>query len=453
MMYGILTLTFDKRQIFLRNLIVLLSILAVTSSSYAVPLAPEGKSGGDSVDVLERIVAIVNDDVITRLELNAELDLIKQQLSSQRTAMPPDAVLRKQVLDRVVLMRIQLQRANSRLIRVDDETLNRAVESIANQNRMSLGGLRQALEADGVDYSEYRERIREEITVTRLQQREVHRTVEVTEQEVDDLLANRELQDKSNEEYRLEHILLVVPEASSSDKIQVVKQKAQMVLQKIREGNDFAEMAVTHSDGQQALSGGDLGWRKFAEIPTLFAEPLAAMKSGDVSDLIRSPSGFHIIKLSEVRQKDTQLLVDQAKSRHILISPSDILTVEEAKARISKLKQRIAGGEDFAQLAATNSDDKSSAVNGGELGWVNPGTMVKEFEDAMNELSVGEVSDPVRTQFGWHLIQVLERRKHDNTEEFQKNQAREIIRQRKIEPALQNWLRRIRDESFVELRL
>jgi len=436
---------------------VFLSILVVTSSSYAVPLAPEAapgsKTGGNAADVLERVVAIVNDDVITQLELDAELDVIKQQLRGQRTAMPPDAVLRKQVLDRVVLMRIQLQRANSRLIRIDDETLNRAVESIANQNRMSLNELRQALQSDGVDYSEYRERIRDEITVTRLQQREVHRLVEVTEQEVDDLLANRELQDKSNEEYHLQHILLVVPEAASSDKIQAVKQKAQAVLQKINEGSDFAEMAVTHSDGQQALSGGDLGWRKFAEIPTLFATALEGMKSGDTSDLIRSPSGFHIIKLSEVREKNSTLLVDQTQSRHILISPSDILTIEEAEARISKLKQRIDTGEDFAKLASTNSDDKTSAANGGDLGWVNPGMMVKEFEDAMNNLSIGAVSEPVRTQFGWHLIQVLERRKHDNTDEFQKNQAREIIRQRKIEPALQNWLRRIRDESFVELRL
>jgi len=443
----------EKRQKSLRNVLIFLSILVVTSSSYAVPFALEGQSESDTSNVLERIVAIVNDDVITQLELDAEVDIIKQQLRSQRTAMPPDSVLRKQVLDRVVLMRIQLQRANSRLIRVDDETLNRAVESIANQNRMSLAEMRQALQADGVDYSDYRERIRKEITITRLQQREVHRRVEVTEQEVSDLIANRELQDKSNQEYHLQHILLVVPEAASSDKIQAVKQEALAVLQKIRAGSDFAEMAVTHSDGQQALNGGDLGWRRFAEIPTLFAATLATMKAGDVSDLIRSPSGFHIIKLSETRHKESQLLVDQAKVRHILISPSDILTLEEAKARISNLKQRIVAGEDFAQLASTNSDDKTSAVNGGDLGWVSPGMMVKAFEDVMNSLSVGDVSEPVRTQFGWHLIQVQERRKHDNTEEFQRNQARELIRQRKVEPALQNWMRRIRDESFVELRL
>ena len=365
-------------------------------------------------DAVDRIVAIVNDDVITSTELDAELNLIKQQLRQQQTQLPPDSVLKKQVLDRLVITRIQLQYAEKRLLKVDDESLNKAIENIANQNGLDLVGFRRALEANGLDYSEYRDRVRNEMIIARLQQREVQRRINVTDEEVEDFLANKDLQDNSNEEYRLQHILLVVPEAAAAERIQAAKQKAQQLLEQLRSGADFTQLAIAESDGQQALNGGDLGWRKLAEIPTLFSDLVRTMQVGEISDVIRSPSGFHIIKLAEKRSGNAQHIVSQTLARHILIQTNELVSSAEALDRIQKLKQRIDNGEDFAQIAAANSDDKASAAEGGSLGWVNPGVMVKEFEDAMNRLQPGEISDPVRTQFGWHIIEVEDRRQHDD---------------------------------------
>ncbi|MGD8640623.1 MAG: peptidylprolyl isomerase [Gammaproteobacteria bacterium] len=404
-------------------------------------------------DAFDRIVAIVNDDVITQTELEFEMDAVKQQLRQQQTAVPPDNVLQKQVLERLIMMRIQLQRAERRLLRVDDESLNQAIENIAQQNGLNLAQFRRALESSGLSYKEYRERIRDEMIISRLQQRQVQRKINVTDQEISDFLANRDLQGRSNEEYHLQHILFEVPEAASAERIQAAKQKANEVLKQLKEGADFTQMAIANSDGQQALNGGDIGWRKLPEIPSLFADLVVNMEKGGLSDLIRSPSGFHIIKLTDKRSEDKQHIVEQTRARHILIQPNDGLSEAAAKDRLIQLKQRIDAGESFEKIATAHSDDKGSAADGGNLGWVNPGTMVKEFEDAMNELQPGEVSEPVKTRFGWHLIRVEDRRKHDNTEDFLHKQAREYLRQQKLGPALQTWLRQIKDESFVEVRL
>ena len=391
----------------------------------------------DKSNSIDRVVAIVNDDVITYVELELEVDTIKQQLRQRQTQLPPEDILQKQVLDRLVVNRIQLQYAEKRLLKVDDETLNKAIENIARQNGLGINEFRRALEASGLSYNDYRNRIRDEMVIARLQQREVIRKISVTDQEIEDFLANQDLQGRDNEEYHLQHILLVVPEAAAPERIQAVKQKAQLLLDQLNAGEDFAQLAIAQSDGQQALNGGDLGWRKLAEIPTLFSGLVVNMDVGDTSSLIRSPSGFHIVKLADKRSSDAQHIVNQT------------LTLEKAQ----QLKQRIDGGVNFIQIATANSGDKASAAEGGSLGWVNPGTMVKEFEDAMNRLQPGEVSDPIRTQFGWHLILVEERRQHDNTEEFQKKQARDYILEQKTGPALENWIRQIRDESFVKLRL
>ncbi len=402
---------------------------------------------------LDRVVAVVNDDVITELELQSEMQNIKKQLRAQSMSLPPDNVLEKQILERMIVLNIQLQDADRRHIRVDDDTINNTVENIARQNNMTLMQFSQALRGDGIDYAEFRKRIGDEITINRLQQREVANRVTVTEQEVDDFLASQESQGSPNDEYRIAHILVSIPEAATAERIQAAKQKAQKILDELNQGADFAQMAIAQSDGQQALQGGDLGWRKLAQIPSLFAKLVDQMEIGQTSEAIRSPSGFHIIKLMEKRSNDTQHIVNQTKVRHILIKPDLILSSTEAKRRIEQLKQRIEGGEDFAELATSHSADKGSASQGGDLGWVNPGVMVKPFEEAMNALAIGEISDPVQTQFGWHILQVLDRRQFDDTEEYRRNQAREAVRQRKIEPALANWLRRIRDEAFVEVRL
>lgn len=425
-----------------------LGIIALTIFSPISSAAVQDKS--DSID---RIVAIVNDDVITFVELELELDVIKQQLRQRQTQMPPENILQKQVLDRLVVNRIQLQRAEKRLLKVDDETLNKAIENIASQNGIDINEFRRALEASGMNYSEYRARVRDEMVIARLQQREVRRKITVTDQEIEDFLANQDLQGRANEEYRIQHILLVVPEAAAPERIQAVKQKAQQLLESLNAGEDFAQLAIAQSDGQQALNGGDLGWRKLAEIPSLFSGLAKNMKQGDISELIRSPSGFHIIKLAEKRSSDVQHIVNQTLARHILIQTSELVSNDEALEKVQQLKQRIDSGEDFAQIATANSDDKGSAADGGNLGWVNPGSMVREFEDAMDRLQPGEISVPVKTQFGWHIILVEDRREHDNTQEFLKSQAREYILEQKIGPALENWIRQIRDEAFVKLRL
>lgn len=407
----------------------------------------------DKQNAINSIVAIVNDNVITLTELDNEIRTIKTQLRQQRAPLPDDKQLKKQVLERLILMRIQLQQAQQRHLNVDDESLNRAISNVARNNGMDIMRFRAALESSGMKFDEYRERIRNEMIISRLQQRQVFRKINVTDQEIEDFLANQELQDRSSEEYRLQHLLLVVPEAAGGDAIQSIKTKAENILAQLKSGADFTKMVIENSDGQQALDGGDLGWRKLAQIPSLFVDEITKMNVGDVSDIVRSPSGFHIIKLSDKRSNEPQHIVSQTHARHILLQTNDLQSEEEVKSRLLQLKQRIDSGEDFATIAAANSQDKGSAGSGGDLGWVNPGIMVKDFEEAMNQLQVGQISEPIKTQFGWHLIKVEERRNYDNTEQFMKNRAREYIQEQKRGPALQNWLRQIRDEAFVELRL
>lgn len=407
----------------------------------------------DKQNAINSIVAIVNDNVITLVELEEEIKAIKMQLAQQRVQLPSDEQLKKQVLERLVLTRIQLELAQQRHLDIDDESLNNAISNVARGNGMDIMQFRRALESSGMPFAEYRERVRKEMILSRLQQRQVFRKINVTDQEIADFLANQELRDRSNEEYRLQHLLLVVPEAAGGETIQKIKSKAEDIMTQLNSGADFAQMVIANSDGQQALDGGDLGWRKLAEIPSIFADIITKMKVGDISSIVRSPSGFHIIKLAEKRDNEPQHIVTQTRARHILLQTDDVLSEEEVKTRILQLKQRVESGEDFATIAIANSQDKGSAGSGGDLGWIDPGSMVKDFEDALNKLEINQVSDPVKTQFGWHLIKVEERRKYDNTEQFMKNTARQYIQEQKRGPALDNWLRQIRDEAFVELRL
>lgn len=416
----------------------------------AVTLVP-GVMAADAA-AIDRIVAIVNDDIITRGELDEEIDMIKQQMRQRGGGMPPEAALRKQVLERLVISRLQLQLANSTGIRVDDDALNRAIGRIAEQNKLSLAEFRDALEKDGFSFANFRENIREEITITRLRQRQVDSRITVTEQEVNRLLADQGSQSKADNEYRVAHILIGVPEAASPEQIQTARQKAQRVLDDLRGGADFRETAVAVSDGAQALEGGDLGWRSPAQIPSLFAPLVGGMKKGDLSDLIRSPSGFHIIKLADYRG-GKQHMVTQTQARHILIKTNELMSDDDASIRLEQLRQRIEKGADFAELARANSDDKGSAGSGGDLGWVSPGEMVSAFEQAMSRLQPGEISKPFRSEFGWHIVQVQQRREQDNTAQFNRNQAFEAIRNRKVEEEYQTWLRRLRDEAYVEYRL
>ncbi|MCF6337720.1 MAG: peptidylprolyl isomerase [Gammaproteobacteria bacterium] len=402
---------------------------------------------------LDRIVAVVNDEVITGLELKAEMGLIKKQLSQQNTRLPSDAVLEKQLLDRMILRRIQLQMAKRASIRVDDDMLNRTLENIAAQNRMSLSQFRTALQSEGINFESFRENMRDEITVNRLQQRQVRSRIVVTQQEIDNFINNQKLRGGKDKEYHLGHILISVPEAASAQEIKSARAKAEKIVQDLRAGADFTQTAISLSDGQQALEGGDLGWRRADALPSLFADWVLQQDVNNVSEALRSPSGFHVIKMLDIRDNQPQHMVTQTHARHILIKPFDESDSNDARTRLEKIRERIIAGEDFAALAKAHSDDPGSGAEGGELGWVSPGEMVPSFEQGMSALAVDELSEPVRSRFGWHLIQVLERRNQDITEQIQNKNASDAIRERKLDPAMQAWIRRIRDEAFVQNRL
>lgn len=407
-----------------------------------------------AAEPLDEIVAVVDDEAVMRSELDRYSARIMQQLQGKGTELPPPAVMEKQILDRLIIMKLQLQLAKRSGVTVDDDTLNRAIGSIADQNKMSMTDFRQTLEKESYDFSRFREDIRDEITISRLKQREVDNRITVSEREVDNYLANKQSEgDKSENEFHLAHILIATPEGASPEQIAAAKTKAEKVLGELHTGADFSKTAIGQSDGQQALEGGDLGWRKAVQIPSILLEAATHLKPGETSDLLRGPSGFHIIKLIDVRATDAAHMVTQTHARHILIKPSEIVSQKDALQKLAQLKARIEGGDDFGELARSHSDDRGTAAKGGDLGWTNPGDTVPEFKQAMNNLKDGQISDPFETQYGLHIVQVLERRQHDDTEEAKRAQAREAIQRRKIEEETQAWVRRLRDEAYIEYRL
>ena len=374
---------------------------------------------------IDHIVAVANDDVITYTELEKRMRLIKQQLQQRQAKLPPDDVLRKQILEQLIIERLQLQLAQQVGIRVDDETINKVINNIAQENKFTLDQFREVLAREGYEFADFRQNIKKDITISQLRKRRVENRVTVTEQEVDNYLISQASRAGSKDEFHLAHILIAVPEAASPDQIRAAKERAETVLAQLRLGADFAETAIAMSNGQKALEGGDLGWRKAGQLPALFSETVISMKVGQMSGLIRSPSGFHIIKLLDRRSKAQQRTVQQTLARHILIRPNEVISNAEAKQRITRLYGRIEGGADFGQLARASSDDTASAVEGGSLGWVNPGVMVPEFEEQMNKLQPGQISQPFESQFGWHIVQVMARRQQDNTQQFERAQARQ----------------------------
>ena len=405
------------------------------------------------VETIDRIVAVVGKEVVTLSELNERREFAERQLRRQGTPLPERSQLERQILDRLIIDKAQLQLAREGGIRIEELQLDRAMERIAENNNMSLTAFRQALEKDGVPLDRFREEVREQIQLQRLREREVDDRIEVSDAEIDQFLAEAKSSGSARSEFNLAHVLVRLPEQASPEQIEAARKKIDKARAEAVAGTDFAKLAASYSDAPDALQGGAMGWRAEDRLPEIFANAVKGMKTGEISAVLRSPGGFHLLKVLERRGAEDDAPVQQTRARHILIRTNEVVSEAEARRRLADLRQRIVtGGADFGELARVNSVD-GSATRGGELDWLLPGDTVPEFERAMDALKVGEISQPVKSPFGWHLIQVEERRAAGLTPERRRMQARQAIKERKSEEAYQDWLRQLRDRTYVEVRL
>jgi len=400
----------------------------------------------------DRIVAVVNDDEITLNELRGHIDVAVDQLKKQGTPLPQRDALEKQMLERLVMTKVQLQRARDIGLRVDDSQLEQALQRIAANNKMSLSQFRDALQKDGIPFIKFREEIREEMIVARLREREVEDKIVISEGEIDNYLETEKAKGSSADEYEVAHILLRSPESASPEQIQALKLKAEQVFDRLKKGEDFAQLAAAYSDAPDGMKGGNLGARPLDRLPSIFSEAAAKLNVGEVAPLLRSPNGFHIIKLIAKSGGAITQPIQQTHVRHILIKVNEVVSETDARHKLEYLLDRIKNGAKFADLAKLYSQD-GSASKGGDLGWIYPGVTVPEFERAMDQLQPGEVSKPVQSPFGFHLIEVLERKVEAASADRQRDIARNVLRERKMDEAYQDWLRQARDSTYVELRL
>ena len=401
-------------------------------------------------EMLGKIAAVVEEDIILEQELDKEVTTISQRIRAGNTPPPPETVLRKQVLEKMILDKLQRQLAEKAGINVSEDQIANSAADIAQRNNMSLEQFRTELEKQGMPYKSFLDNMRNEIIINQLRSREIGGRIKVTDREVDHFIETQGKTGVENVQYHLGHILIALKEGASASEIQKAEAKAETLVKNLRAGQSFTQVAMSESEDDNALKGGDLGWRTINDVPTLFALKVSQMQSNEVSDPIRSPSGFHIIKMLEIKGLDNHVTT-QTKVRHILIKTNELIDDNEAKNRLQALRDRIVDGDDFSKLARANSDDKGSAIKGGSLDWVSPGDLVKPFEETMNKLAINALSEPIQSQFGWHLIQVLDRKAKDDSEVHKKNLIREAIRKRKIEEETELWMRRLRDEGFVEI--
>jgi peptidyl-prolyl cis-trans isomerase SurA len=427
-----------------RNLIQIL-LLACTA---LIPL----HAFSAEVAKMDRIVAVVDQTVITEQELEGRIRTVTAQFRKQGTELPEESVLRRQILERLISDTLQLQHAAQTGVKVEDSQLDRTIERIAEQNQMTLTEFGEALARDGISMRKFRSDIRNEITIARLREREVDSRVTVNESEIDNFLTTQASSNENQDEFELSHILIRTPEEGSTEDIQKARAKVDEALKELQAGTSFAKVSASYSDAPNALEGGNLGWKPGTQMPTLFLDTLKSMQVGDVSPVLRSPNGFHILKLTNKRGGSSPLVVEQTHARHILIKLTEVTSEVDGKQKMDGIKERLDNGEKFEVLARQFSED-GTASSGGDLGWLNPGDTVPQFEKAMNELKDNEVSAPVRSPFGWHIIQVLERRKQDMSKEAARLKARQEIRAKKAEEAYQDWVRELRDRAYVELRL
>jgi peptidyl-prolyl cis-trans isomerase SurA len=403
-------------------------------------------------ELLDRVAAIVNDGVVLNSELDAQIESVSERLRAQKLELPPQNILRQQVLERLVVQEIQLQHATRAGVKISDETLNNALLDIAKRNNLTLSQLPQALAAQGIDYATYREEMRKEITLTLLRQRDVLQRIAVTPREIDQYLDKQARTPSEHNEYNVSHILIAVSQEAGAAQLDQAAKRAAEVYERAKNGEDFAKLAVAYSNSQTALEGGALGWRKGSELPTFLSDVIAKLKPGEVSEPLRTPTGYHIIRLNDERGGTQQTVIDQVHVRHILMKTNELADDATVKLKLNALRERALKGEDFAGLAQTASEDPGSAAEGGDLGWAGPGSFVPEFEKAVAGLKDGEISEPVHTQYGWHIIQLLGHRRYDNTDEMKRHQAMDAIRAGKADEETELWLRRLRDEAYVEYK-
>jgi peptidyl-prolyl cis-trans isomerase SurA len=404
-------------------------------------------------ELLDRVVAIVNDGVVLNSDLDAQVDAVTERLRQQKLELPPQNVLRQQVLERLVLQEIQVQRANHAGVKVSDEQLNQALQDVAKRNNLTLSQLPDALAQQGIDYTSYREELRKEITLSLLRQRDVLQHISVTPREIDQYLEKQGKTPSEHSEYNVSHILIAVGQEASPGQLEAAAKRAQEVYERARSGEDFAKLAVAYSNSQTALDGGALGWRKGSELPTFLTDIITKLKPGEVAEPLRTPTGFHIIRLNEVRGGGGEKAVEnQVHVRHILLKTNALADDATIRGKLESIRGRVQKGEDFGVIAQTVSEDPGSATEGGDLGWAGPGSFTPEFEEAIAGLKDNEISEPFHTQFGWHIAQMLGRRQFDNSDELKRRQAVEAIRASKADEETELWLRQMRDEAYVEYK-
>ena len=403
-------------------------------------------------ELLDRIAAIVNDGLVLKSEVDAQMDAVTKRLQEQKVELPSQSVLKQQVLDRLILQEIEAQHAKRIGLTVSDEQLNGALQEIATHNKIPFDQLPTALAAQGVDYKQYRESMRKELTLSTLRQRDVIAHITVTPHELEQYLA-REQSSAANDEFNISHILLSLPAAATPQQLEEITAKAKDIAARATKGEDFGQLAIANSNSQTALDGGQLGWRKGSQLPQFILDLVVKMKPGEVSEPVRTPSGFHIVKLNERRGGEAPVIINQVHVRHILMKTNELDDDATVREKLSKLRERILKGEDFAGIASTMSADPGSAPDGGDLGWSGPGTFVPEFDKAIADLKVNEISQPFKTRYGWHIVQMLGTRTYDSTDDVRRQHAFAAIRESKADEETELWLRRLRDEAFVEIKM
>jgi peptidyl-prolyl cis-trans isomerase SurA len=426
--------------------------MLILEAGFVRPALAQTRDLGVHGEMLDRIAAIVNDGLVLKSDLDEQMEAVSKRLQEQKVALPSQSVLKQQVLDRLILQEIEMQRAKRIGLSISDEQLNGALQEIAARNKIPFDQLPNALQAQGIDYKQYRESMRKELTLSTLRERDVISHIIVTPHELEQFLARQD-STAANDEFNVSHILLSLPAAATPQQIDEITRKAHDIAERAAKGEDFGQLAIANSNSQTALDGGSLGWRKGTQLPQFILDLVTKMKPGEVSDPVRTPSGFHIVKLNERKSGEAQVIVNQIHVRHILMKPNELDDDETVRQKLAKLRERILSGEDFAGIASTSSEDPGSAPDGGDLGWSGPGTFVPEFDKAIADLKPNEISQPFKTRYGWHIVQMLGTRTYDSTADVRRQRAFGAIRESKADEETELWLRRLRDEAFVEIKM